>query len=134
MPGILSEPLDELGEALSIGVEVVRERLLEHLVDHMEVLGDRQSVVVLGDPAYLHSGPLSQDLVGLPDRSAHVEPGPRPAIPRVSKPALLPLVTDVSACVQLGLGQLAQPRQVTADALGPTQEYAGHLVACLAAG
>jgi hypothetical protein len=54
---ILAQPLDELGEALAVRVEVVLERLLEHQVHDLQVLGDRDAVLVPCDSAHRDAVP-----------------------------------------------------------------------------
>ena len=53
--GVLAQPLDELGEALAVGVEVVLERLLQHQVHDLEVLRDRDAVLVPRHAAHRHA-------------------------------------------------------------------------------
>ena len=58
---------------------MVGERLLEHLVHGLEVAGDRQAVVVLGDPAHRDALAWRRERTRLAllggDRPAHLEPG-----------------------------------------------------------
>ena len=131
--GVLAEALHELGEALPVGVEVVLEGRLEHLVDQVQVPGDRQPVLVAGDPAdgdAFAGWRQRSRLVGR-DRARHLRPRAALGVARVRQPSLLDLVLRERAGVQPGLLHLAQDADLPGLSLGPAVESTGELVRLL---
>ena len=132
VPRVLPQTLDELGEALAVGVEVVGEGLLEHLVHGLQVLRDRQAVVVLGHPAHgdALAGWRQGARLGLRRGTgrlicSQVRVCRYPAA--VSHPRCR-RVRGIRAGVQLGAGQVALLRDSERGLLGPGEQRPGGVV------
>ena len=110
---------------------MVGERLLQHLVHHLDVPGHGEAVLVGRDPSYDDAvADLAEDVEVL-GAAGHVHPGPHVPVAGRLEPAALVGVLGVGAGVELGLVEVAQPGGLAGGLAGPGQQERGDLVAVL---
>ena len=126
--GVLAQPLHELREALAVGVEVVLERLLQHPVHDLQVLGDRHAVLVRATRRTVTPSRSGGSISVGVDRAGHVQPSATARVAGRLEPAALRVVLGERRRVHPGALQPAQAGDRPALVLGPGVERRGDRV------